>query len=236
MNRKRAVQPQERTAGNKDVVRDGGSMNTHNRPHEEGSVEHGATVRKEENALPRRVTTDATTLRDGGAVSTSAVGAVVGGTRAGVPWVRQEPAVNHLIPSMIDDSTGDLSPTTDSMMTDSAASRVIAQVREGMIVVDADGEEQGKVDYLKLGDPGAATVDTDAPVDPEFLGTLFAVEAEPAVAEPHRSRLLRFGFVKVEGKGWFDTDRYLRAGMIVDVAETTVRLRVRKNEGLTDEV
>ena len=236
MNRKRAVEPQEPTAGKKDVIRDGRSMTARNAPHEEGLVEHVATGRKEENVLPHRVTTDATTLRDGGAVGTSTVGAVAGETQAGVPRVRQEATLNRPIPSMINDSTGDLSPTTDSMMTDSAASRVIAQVRVGMTVVDADGEELGKVDHVNLGDQGAATVGADAPVDPGFLGTLFAVEAEPAVAEPHRSRLLRFGFVKVDGKGWFDTDRYLRPGMIAAVVQNTVRLRVRKNEILTDEV
>ena len=235
MNRKRAVQPQEPTAGNKDVIPDGGSMTMHNRPHEERSIEHVATVPKEENALPRRVTTDATTLRDGGAVGTSTVGAVAGETQAGVPRVHQGAVVNRPIPSMINDSSGDLSPTTDSMMTDSAASRVIAQVREGMTVVDADGEELSKVDYVKLWDPGGATVGAVAPINPRFLGTLFAVEAEPAVAEPYRSWPLRFGFVRVDGKGWFDTDRYLRPGMIAAVVENTVRLRVRKNEILTDE-
>lgn len=236
MNRKCAVQPQESTAGNKDVIRDGRSLTTRNRPHEEGSVEHVSIAGKQENALPRRVTADSTTLCHEGAFGTSTVGAVVGEAPHAVPGAHQGAGVIHPIPSMINDSTGDLSPTTDSMMPDWATSRSIAQVREGLTVVDAAGEELGKVDYVKLGDPGAATVGADAPVNPGFLGTLFAVEAEPAVAEPHRSRLLRFGFVKVDGKGWFDTDRYLRPSMIAAVVENTVRLRVRKNEILTDEV
>ncbi len=240
MDRKRAGQPQEVTLGNEDAITDGSSVTERNRTGKEGFVEDVETVRVETVRTegtappPGRVIADSTTLRNGRSIGASAVGTVVDTASAAA---NREPksSINRSIPSMINDSTDNPPPPTDSMMTDSPASCIIAHVRPGMTVVDADGEELGKVDHVKMGDPGAATVGADAPVDPAFLGTLLAIGAEPAVAEPHRSRLLRFGYVKVDGKGWFDTDRYLWAGMITDVAENTVRRRVRKHENRPDE-
>ncbi len=104
-----------------------------------------------------------------------------------------------------------------------------------MTVVDAAGEELGKVDYIKLDDPGAATVGADLPAEPGLIATVFGAEVEPDVPEPRRRRLLRFGFVKIGGTGWIDTDRYVAADVIASVSNDTVRLAARKEEILSDE-
>ena len=137
------------------------------------------------------------------------------------------------IPSMTSDNTDTALETTGSMMADSAASQIINQVRRGMTVVDVEGEELGKVDHVKMGDPGAATVGADVPADPGLIGAFFG-GTEPDVPEPLRSRLLRFGYVKLDGQGWLDTDRYVTADLIGGVSSDTVRLTVDKERLLAE--
>jgi len=129
-------------------------------------------------------------------------------------------------PSMSNDNT-----------SGSAANQLIDQVREGMRVLDATGEEVGTVEYVSMGDPAAVTVGADAPPEGGFLQGLaeaFGAGTEPAVPEPLRSRLLRAGFIKIDGKGWIDTDRYVMASMITSVASDTVRLNANRNEMPSD--
>jgi len=132
------------------------------------------------------------------------------------------------IPAMTNDNTASGLGTTGSMMADSAASGVLNRVRPGMAVVDARGEGLGTVDHVKMGDPGAATVGADLPPQPGIFAAVFGAEGEPDVPEPTRSRLLRWGYVKVDGRGWIDTDRYVTADLIAGVAGETVTLAVAK--------
>lgn len=144
-------------------------------------------------------------------------------------------------------------PESLSMSTDNTAgsSGPILQAREGMKVVDANGEELGKIEFVKMGDSAAATVDdrgdetaADAVVVAAplggagstagagivgGLGGVFGGGAEPDIEEPMRSELLRDGFIKVDGKGWFDTDHYARADQIAAVTGDTVRLAVGRD-------
>ena len=85
--------------------------------------------------------------------------------------------------------------------------KLIDQVRTGMMVVDAAEEPLGTVAYVGRSDPGA-TADAD----------------EPEVPEPERSELRRSGFIKVEGAGLSDTDRYVKSERIAAVSGDTVRL------------
>ncbi|CAA9559278.1 MAG: hypothetical protein AVDCRST_MAG19-1669 [uncultured Thermomicrobiales bacterium] len=124
------------------------------------------------------------------------------------------------IPAMTSDNTASPSPMTG----------IINAVRPGMRVVDASGEELGTVDDVKMGDPGAATVGADMLAEPG----LFGADAEPDVPEPLRSRLLRFGYVRIDVKGWFDTDRYLTADLIGRVSGDAVILTVAKDRVLDD--
>lgn len=140
------------------------------------------------------------------------------------------------ISPMSNDNTDSALPTSGSMMGDSAMSTVISQVREGMRVLDASGEELGTVDIVKMGDPGAATVGADEPADPGFIASLFVDQHEPDLPEALRDRLLRFGYIKIDGKGWIDTDRYVTGDLIGRIDSDAVTLTVNKDRLLTGDV
>jgi hypothetical protein len=111
----------------------------------------------------------------------------------------------------------------------------IAQVREGMTVVDQAGERIGKVDFVQMGDPQAVTNEGNALPDPNFIeeiGMVFAGgdEREPDVPEPLRSKLLRVGYIKVDGAGIFDKDYYVPANQIGGVSRDMVTLTAAKRQ------
>jgi len=93
----------------------------------------------------------------------------------------------------------------------------IEKVYEGMKVVDVNGEEVGKVQFVKLGDPQAVSVQGE---DPDVV---------PDVPRPFASRLLLTGYLKVDRKGLFARDAYVSATEIDAVEGDTVRLNVSKD-------
>jgi hypothetical protein len=102
-----------------------------------------------------------------------------------------------------------------------------------MHVLDAAGDEVGRVQLVQMGDPETVTVsDTDKPRD--IIGVvgdaLFPNEREPDVPEPLRSRLRRSGYIKIDGPDLMDTDRYVGSDRVRDVSEDRVRLSVRKDQ------
>ena len=111
---------------------------------------------------------------------------------------------------------------------------LIEQVYEGMQVVDSAGEELGKVEFVKMGDPQAATTQGSESESRGLIGAIGRAiapdEAEPDVPTPLRDRLLRTGFFKVDGPGLFGTDRYVRADLIQAVSPDRVILQVRKDQ------
>jgi hypothetical protein len=99
----------------------------------------------------------------------------------------------------------------------------IEQVHEGMRVVDADGDEVGTVELVKMGDPGAVTTEgQDTGLD------------EPYLPAPFADRLLRVGFLKVDRKGLFSRDVYVAATEIDRVDKDTVVLSVPQRMLLTE--
>ncbi len=123
---------------------------------------------------------------------------------------------------------------TPGSMIDPIESQVINQVREGMRVVDATGEELGTVEYVQMGDPDAVTVQDDPVREPGDLVQAFFGEGEPDVPEPLRSWLLRFGYINEDGPGWIDTDRYVTTDLIRSIAGDTVTLKVDKNRVMAE--
>jgi hypothetical protein len=113
-------------------------------------------------------------------------------------------------------------------------SALIEQVHEGMLVVDRAGERLGEVAYVQMGDPQAATTQGNEELDTGFLGDLARAvagdEREPDVPEPLRSQLIRYGYVKVDGPGLTDVDRYVRSDKIAAVRDRTVFLTLQKDE------
>lgn len=110
----------------------------------------------------------------------------------------------------------------------------IELVREGMTVVDCNGEKVGKVEGLKMGDPGAATEVGNELQDTGFLGDVAEAfagdEREPDVPAPLRAQLLRTGYIKVDGGFLIETDRYVAADQIASVEGDTVHLRAAKDD------
>ena len=124
----------------------------------------------------------------------------------------------------------DTRPSTSHVMHGSP----IEFVREGMTVVDSAGEKVGKVQDLKMGDPGATTEAGNELPDGGFLGDIAEAfsgdEREPDVPGPMRAQLLRTGYIKIDSPGFlFETDRYVPADQIDSVTGDTVRLRATKD-------
>jgi hypothetical protein len=110
---------------------------------------------------------------------------------------------------------------------------LIESVHDGMTVIDAAGNKVGSVAYVQMGDPEAVTTKGNDLGDPGLIGDIaiaaFGDEREPDVPEPKRSQLLRYGFIKVDGPGLFDHDRYVRSDLIESVSQDTVTLTVHQD-------
>jgi len=154
------------------------------------------------------------------------------------------------IPTMSTDNTAASGATADT-----AAGGLLTQVREGMTVLDAAGDEIGKVDYVRAGDPQAATTMGQETGDDTVGGVVAPVGSASGggtgagsgvaiggvvgtggtddlgdVEEPLRSQLLRTGYFRVDGKGWFNTDRYITPDQITGVSGDGVTLKRRKDD------
>ena len=108
----------------------------------------------------------------------------------------------------------------------------IGRVQEGMHVIDSSGEDIGRVELISMGDPEASTTaGNEDRGRPGLLGDVadaLGGEREPDVPEPLRSRLVREGYIKVDGPGLLDTDRYVPSEYVRDVSEDRVQLSVPK--------
>jgi hypothetical protein len=137
--------------------------------------------------------------------------------------------------------TTELTSAEEGIMTEPISGTgddVIAKVREDMRVVDQAGSELGRVELVKMGDADAVTTAGQQGDHPEgglvgVLGRLIG-GGEPNVSEPLAARLLRKGFVKVDGKGLMDRDLYVAADQIARVDGEDVHLNVSQ-QALIDE-
>jgi hypothetical protein len=111
---------------------------------------------------------------------------------------------------------------------------VMSRVEEGMRVLDARGEEVGKVQLVHMGDPEAVTLDGNRDRPTDLMGRVAEAvlpdEREPDVPEPLRTNLLRTGYVKIDGPGLRDTDRYASSEQVREVNGDTVRLSVARKQ------
>ncbi|MET8870248.1 hypothetical protein AB0K18_44910 [Nonomuraea sp. NPDC049421] len=104
---------------------------------------------------------------------------------------------------------------------------VIDQVQSGMKVVDSDGKELGTVEFVKLGDPAAATTEGQES-DPRpgvvpILADVFT-DPEPDLPPALAARLVRTGFVKVDAKGLFSRDLYVTPDQVARIDGNVVHL------------
>ncbi len=245
-------QRDDETQESEEMVRDGNVVIEERMNRREGLVEYISDA--PESATGATSTTNAlesTDVRDSQPSPAMQAGAaILGGT--GQTALVDDGVVAS---GRFDTSNDPLSMSNDNtalgrLMGDTVESGPISRVQEKMKVVDVNGEELGKVDSVQMGDPSAATTagetmgmgaDNSVGMAPggstsTLAGTALAdVEAGffggrgLDLPEPIRSELLRVGFLKIDGKGWFDSDRYARADQIADVSNDTVRLSVAKD-------
>lgn len=128
-------------------------------------------------------------------------------------------------------NAGDLSTLHPGQQIDEMP---ISRVREGMDVVDADGEKVGEVALVRLGDPDAVTLAGQEGPDEDRgilndVASVFGGGDEPKVPEAIRARLIHEGFIKIDG-GLLGDDQYALADQIATVAGDTVRLNVDKDD------
>src|SRR5436190_22708066 len=103
---------------------------------------------------------------------------------------------------------------------------VLLHIREGMDVYDVNDKKVGKVENLYMGEASEETLERgEGPAtarDPNKTGdTLFEdlaeVFAPDNLPEVLRARLLREGFIRVDGAGLFAADRYVTPDQIASV-------------------
>jgi hypothetical protein len=113
----------------------------------------------------------------------------------------------------------------------------IAAVRTGMRVLDSTGREIGTVEDVKIGDPRGLTPERQVAGETEsFLDHVVESVSgpEPDVPPALAAKLIRLGYVKVDGKELVDRDRYVAADEIADVTEDMVHLSVPRNRLATE--
>ena len=117
------------------------------------------------------------------------------------------------------------------MDTDSKGNQVLKQIREGMDVYDAKGEQVGTVDFVHFGDPDAVTTESDRGAgegggDPD--ASLFDMLDLDLGADAN-DRMERLGYIRIDGKGLFSGNRFVSPRGITSVSGNEVRLSVTKD-------
>lgn len=110
------------------------------------------------------------------------------------------------------------------------------QVHSGMTVYDVSGEDIGEVAFVYLGattaterefGDGVAAVALDREPDQNgFLGSLADALDPQDMPEEMAQRLQYSGYIRIDSKGLFTSDRYATAEQISSVAENEVHLNV----------
>ncbi|MBX9473080.1 hypothetical protein [Microcella sp.] len=103
---------------------------------------------------------------------------------------------------------------------------IIEQVREGMDVVDANGEKIGTVRYVRMGDPDAATDEGQSvPREPmaDFLVRIFG--STPDLSDEQAARLARVGFVQVD-RALFESDVFVASDQLARVDDDVLHLSI----------
>lgn len=145
--------------------------------------------------------------------------------------LRRDPAAADVTPrdplSMATDNTPE-----GRIESDTVEGGPITYVREGQTVVDALGEEVGKVERVRMGDPSAATTRGERPNEPETLIDIFAdaiFGTESDLPESTREELIRTGYIQIDGKGLFGKDYAAAAAQIANVSGDRVTLTVDRD-------
>jgi hypothetical protein len=101
----------------------------------------------------------------------------------------------------------------------------LEDVREGMDVIDASGEKVGTVKAVKMGDPQAVTAEGQKVGEREGIidALADAFTSTGDLPDERRERLLRLGYIEVEGAG-LSHDFVEAADAVESVTGDAVRL------------
>lgn len=104
----------------------------------------------------------------------------------------------------------------------------MSKVREGMDVVDLNGEKIGEVRSFKMGDPNAVTTEGQQMETDSTLFTILrnAFGDASDVSEQEHERLLRLGYVEVDASGLFKKDFVVAANQVDRVDNDQVYISV----------
>lgn len=103
----------------------------------------------------------------------------------------------------------------------------IGRLKEGMPVLDASGNDIGKVGYIQMADPNSATVEPGVDQSVFDDRTVFTDIGDDDGHVTERMR--QTGYFKLDQKGLFSSDKYITPEMIDSVSEGVVRLRYDKD-------
>lgn len=125
------------------------------------------------------------------------------------------------------------------MAVDPQRNDLLAQVKEGMNVVDSNGDELGKVAFVHMADPNdpdevgdsyerpGGLFDFGRDDDGDGLFDILELGDEENETIEHRRR--RRGFVRVDTSGFFKRDTLVDPGYIASIDGDTVHLSVSKD-------
>ena len=114
---------------------------------------------------------------------------------------------------------------------------LLMRVEKGMRVLDRDRHEIGTVERVQIGDDDPSTPEVEA-ADPgvlrqrreSILGALADAFRTDGLPDEVQERLLLQGFVRIDSKGLFASDRYVTPDQIMAVDDDAVTLSVGKDE------
>lgn len=119
-----------------------------------------------------------------------------------------------------------------SSIENTPLSSIIEQVYKGMSVVDKDGESLGKVEAVKMGDPEAVTTQGEGLERGGLVQIVATAVFGPGIHLPKamRDKLLRSGYIQIDGPQLLEGDRFVAADKIASVSNDIVTLSVSKNQ------
>jgi hypothetical protein len=113
----------------------------------------------------------------------------------------------------------------------------LRNIQSGMKVFDSNHDEIGKVEFVQFGDDDPETPEMEARSISDFGdGENTLVDAvsrafrTDSVPDELRLRLMHQGFVRIDSKGLFASDRYITPQQIDSVADDELRLNVTRDE------
>ncbi len=113
----------------------------------------------------------------------------------------------------------------------------LRHIEEGMKVFDRDRHEIGKVEMVRFGDDDPATPEIEAAGTSDLndrrdslIDNIAEVFHPDDLPEELRQKLLQQGFVRLDAKGLFASDRYITPEQIDALTPDGLLLNVSKDE------